>query len=401
MDNENEPKMKKGLLVSVAVLVILLLVGGGYYLGTQKKVDTQVTPTPYSTTDIITSTPLSTTPTPKVSSTPLSTTLLYTEVSGTVNTPGRAYDVVKIFRKVGSAKPELLATVGKAGEFPSSFVLSPDKKTLLINLESKLQALDLSSKALTTVFTPKKQVFDLVYSPDGTRIFIWDQIYAPSNNDYAYYVHDFNLSTKKDTILAQGTEQQIYYPVEWRKDDVVVLGIPKGEFSGIASFNVATKKLYTTPGNFSQGVVSQTGMRMATYEKSIDDACNSFSGSANSTHKIIDPVSGKEYANIGASDKRVSVIAFSPDDEMVAYSEQASRTSQNDCDQEQSSTYYQASAESTGTPTVVNDIDALLNSWGLGEYAYASTKDGKAWSIYEQGKVTVSSNSPLRVISAY
>ncbi len=396
-----EPQKSIVLPIIVTILISAVLFGGGGYYWAKT---TTTAPTPAaiaSPTTIVTQVATTATPTPKPSTTPLSATLLYTEVSNTINTATRSYDVVKIYRKSGTAKPELLATVGKAGEFPSSFVLSPDKKTLLINLESKLQALDLTTKSLTTLFTPKKQVFGLVYSPDGSRLFIWDQIYAPSNNDYGYYVHDFNVSSKKDTILAQGTNQDIYFPMAWRSDDTVVLSLPKGESSSLASFSLATKKVTETPGNYSSGTISQTGMRMAVYDKSVEDVCSTFSGTAFSSHKIIDPVSGKEYASVGSSSKMVSVIAFSPDDKNVAYTEQSPRKDQSECDKDQLSTYYQAATESDSTAIAVKDIDTLLNSWKLGENAYASSKDGKAWTISEQGKVTITATSPLRVIATY
>jgi hypothetical protein len=398
MQPESPKKMSKILIVLVCILALVLVMGGGYYLGTQKKNGSQVVQT------TVTSSPSSlATPTPDVSASPVTATLVYTEETDAIETASRRYVVVNIFRKVGDAKPELLATVGKAGEYPSGFILSPDKKTLLINLESKLQSLDLATKALTTVFTPKKQVFDTVFSPDGTRLFIWDQVYAPTNKDYAYFIHDFNLSTKKDTILAQGSNEEIYFPIAWRSDDTVVLGIAKGEFASLASFDLKTKKITATPGDHVSGSISQTGLRMAVTEKTVEDYCFSFGGGSDSTQKIIDPVTAKEFGSVGSSSKRVNILGFSPDDKTVAYSETTPGAVERDCVNEKvaDSVYYQASTDGSGTPTVVSKIDALLNSWGLGEYAYESTRDGKSWTIIQQGKTTISSNNLLHVITAY
>ncbi len=372
--------------------------GGGYYFARTQNPNTVATPI-NSSQPIVSLQPTETPiPLPAVSSSPLPVTLLYTEVSNTILTSTRLYEVDNIYRKVGDAKPELLATVGKIGEFPVSFTLSPDKKTLLINLESKLQTLDLTSKTLTTVFTPKNQVFGVVYSPDGTRLFVWDQ----KDDSRNYSIHDFNLGSKKDTILTQGTVDQFaYYPLHWRKDNIVVIGVGKGEFSTMASYNIATKKLVTTSGDPALGTLSQTGMRMATTGETIEDICNDFSGSTSSSQKIIDPISAKEYATIGSGTKDLSIIAFSPDDKSVAYSEVPPTTTKSDCDKSQAKTYYQTSVDSTGTATQVDNINALLNSWGLGENVYTSSKDGKSYSIYEQGKITVSSDHYLRIISAF
>ena len=45
------------------------------------------------------------------------------------------------------------------------FVLGPDKKTLYINLENKIQTLDLNSGKLTDLFTAKKEVAGMAFSP--------------------------------------------------------------------------------------------------------------------------------------------------------------------------------------------------------------------------------------------
>jgi hypothetical protein len=399
---ETTPPKKPSIRLIVIGLIILIssLSVGGYYLGasslTQNNPVTKISPAP-----ITQSTP-TVTVTPSVITSLISATLLYTEEKESIHSGTRSYPVVDIYRKVGDAKPELLATVGKVEEYPKGFILSPDKKTLLINLESKLQALDMSTKTLTTIFTPKKQVYsDVVYSPDGNRLFIWDQLYAPTNNDTNYFVHDFNLNTKKDTIVTQGAEEQIYYPLVWRSDNIVILGVAKGDFSSVASFNISTRKITDTPGDIATGPISRSGMRMAVMDKSIGDICNDFSASADSTQKIIDPVSAKTYTTIGSSQKIVTVLGFSPDEKKVAYSEQSPWKNKDDCSKEIPSTYYEASTENTDTPKMVTNIDALLNSWGLGERADESTNDGKSWTITEQGKTTISSNKELRVIATY
>lgn len=381
----------------ITVLAVLLLVGlilGAYFLGKQNATNKTSSPTTINT---------STSPTPATKSSALTATLIYTEVKDIITNTNtsRNYEVVNIYRKTGSGKPELLATVGKDNEQPGEMVLSPDKKTLYINLESKLQTLDLSSKTLTTLFTPKKQIFGFTFSPDGSRLLIWDQIYAPTDKDYAYFVHDFNIATKSDTILTQGTNEQTQYPINWRKDNKVLLGVPHGEFSTYASFDLATKKITPIEHTFVGGITSDDGTKMASANTNIEDICNSFGGDAPSTYKIIDPMTAKEYATIGSSTKRVSILAFSPDNKSIAYYEQPQRTTQADCSVDQPKTFYVASTDSTTSSTLVKDIDSLLNSWGLGEYAYESSKDGKVWEIYEQGKVTISSNKTLRVVATY
>src|SRR3989344_2602074 len=124
-------------------------------------------------------------------------------------TESRLWPTEKILRKVGGATPETLAEVGKVGEYPNNYKLNPDKKFLLINLGSKLQILDLTTKELKDLFIPKGVVGSMSYSPDGTQLFIWDDKYLPQDGNNRYYIHRFTISSRKDEILKQGTRELI------------------------------------------------------------------------------------------------------------------------------------------------------------------------------------------------
>lgn len=284
---------------------------------------------------------------------------------GAVDANDRRWPIERILRRVGHRAEETLAEVGRVGEYPIAYFLSPDKKFLLINLESKLQILNLETKELKDLFIPKQQVMTAVFSPDGKELLIWDQKYAPADGDYRYFIHRFTISTGEDRVLKEGTSENPFVLGAWRHDGKVILREGHPESSVPYSFDLATRELVKTPGEWEAGFLSASGRAMAVVKDIMEDACNDYTGEAPTAYHIIEPVSGKILGGVGVAGHRVSVLSFSPDDEEILYQAQKPWTRPQDCDKKATLNYYRAQIR-TGQATPLTDPKLILKNWNGG-----------------------------------
>ncbi len=349
-------------LLSV-VLVTALLVGGGVYFW-MKNAQKTVAPAPVTQTPIVTTTNEDKVP-----------VIIYTEEIKDTDGEGRSWPTVRIMKKVGSAAPELLAdNIGKVGEYAGAYALSSDHKTLYINLESKLQTLDLATKKLTNFFTPKKQVSSFKVSNDGKYMYVWDQIYA-STTDYGYYLHRLDLTTNTDTILKQGTLPDGTYIsiVQERSDGILVLMQSLGEAWAPWTFNLATKELRTVPGTVGglQGT-SGAGKYLSLSTDDVPSMCDDFFGALPSMYELLDSYTGNKVDTFGIKGKATDILGYSPDDSEVLFSSYQSMEKGTTDDYKQTTkeceayapvkTYYRMVIGS-GKPVLVTDYQAILDQW--------------------------------------
>ena len=283
--------------------------------------------------------------------------IIFSQEIKTAEASGRIWPTVRIFRKIDNSKPEILAEVGKIGEPPASFALNPDKKFLLINLEKKLQILDLESKEIRGLFVPKRKIRDIVYSPDGKQIFIWDQ----EMYDSLFYLHLFTINTGKDEIIKEGSSgASYYYPIKWRDDGKIILEKAIGEFSELYYLDLLTKQIIKTDHTSSPFTVFRRTGRAMNAEKSwISDICNRFSGDAPNSYEIIEPVSNKIFETIGIKDEAVDVLAFSPDNKEILVSTYKPWTKEEDCQKEPIRNHYKDEISSGRLIKIDNPLEVL------------------------------------------
>ena len=390
------PNNKPKIVVAVLSVVIILIIGTGFYLW--QKSSTEINETPSTSVLPNQNNPTETSPVTQ-STTPV---IIYAQQIKTTDNESRSWPTIKILRKIGNTEPETLAEVGKVGEYPNSYQLSPDKKFLLINLESKLQILDLATKELKDLFIPKRQVLSSSYSPDKTQLFIWDQKYAPLDGDNSYYVHRFKISSRKDEILKQGISESPFFGKIWREDDKVVLSEAHGDSSTPHYFDLANNQIVKTTGDYNSGLLSESGKAMAVVKDWTGDLCNDFSGDAASTYNIIDPVSGKILGTIGLSNNRVAILAFSPNDTEAFYQAEKPWTSREDCSKTAEKTYFKVQID-TNQATQINNPAELLASWNK-NYVGATTNydyEKRTWSILVNGQLVVTSSAELDIAGQY
>lgn len=336
------------------------------------------------------------------------TTVIYSEQISETNTSSRSWPTVRIMRKTGNGQPEILATVGKVGEYPSGFELSKDNKSIYINLESKLQKLDIATKKNVDIFTAKKQINSFVLSPDQSQIFVWDEEYASA--DQNYYLHVVNLNDLKDTILPNAgklDDKGFFYAKKWRTDAKIILLQGAGEVGWAWSYDLSSGKLAKDPSGSNYEFLSESGQLMTTTELTIDDICNEFSGSSSSLFSIHDVVSGKVIASsLGQKGKSGSVVAFSPDDKQLIYSSEEPNKNKEACNTEPKKTYYLHDL-SSGKETVLTDYVAQLKQWDLLtsglNYQYDQKNSNSTIKLGDKALLgpTPSSGNSIQVIKVY
>lgn len=372
----------------VAILLSAAIAGGTVYYWTKNQ--QPVTPQqPQATTTPSVQTPIATTT--NAAKTPV---VIYTEeIKQTMDEKqSRSFSTVRIMEKVGNDVPVLLAdNIGKVGEYAHDFKLSPDKKTLYISLESKMQKLDLATKTLTDFFTPKKQVQSYLISKDGKRMYIWDQIYA-STTDAGYYLHLLDLTTNTDKILKQGTlaDGTYLFISSEREDGILTLVKAMGEGSVPWSFNPKTGELRSVPEIPSTLLheISSTGKYIASNTEDVAAICNDIFGGISSIFVINDSYTGKKIDTFGIKNMATDILGYSPGDTEILFSSYAAlskptpenKGSTKDCENyKPTKTYYRMSI-GTGKPVAVANYQEVLNQWNPSSTNF----DSKYVSISDQ-----------------
>lgn len=301
-----------------------------------------------------------------------------------------------------------MAEIGGVGEYPTQFIISPDKKYLLINFENKIKLLDLESKKIIELLILKHSNFNgMALSPDGTHIFIWDQEYA--SQDKNYLVYDFNISSKEKKILKQGILNQAAYlfPVNWRNDNKIIMGEAKGDYSNVWVYDLKTNN-FQKVDDLYLGSLSGDGKLLALQKFSVSDPCNGYSGSDIGSYSIVDPVTAQKIDKIGDDKNVISFIAFSGDDKEILYEIMLpvteAKNDLSDCDQQYDNQgklkkYFKKIIG--GEISQVDDLDLLLKSWNAEEVnAELKSENGKNVIIFE-GSTIYSTGKGLSIIAEY
>lgn len=390
--------MRKGLstILTVGIVVVVMLaLGIGAYVFLTNKTQPQAKTEDTSNNDRSS----------EDSSATVRPFLIYAETISETTTPDRSWPTVSIYKTSDGSDKELLATVGKVGEYPGRFFLTPDKSKLLIGLESKLQILDLETKQLDDLLVAKNEIGDLVFSPDGKEALIWDQKYA--SNDLSYTLHRFNLSTKSDAIIKSGvmSEKPAYLsPYSWRSDNKIAMLEPMGEaadfwYLDMDSLEIKQSTVGPIGSSFAGGRNSKL---MATPSTTIADICNEMSGVGPNSYDFIDNVSGSKSGNVAATASLMTPVGFSPDDTEFIYYTTVPAKNASECNSPRTKSYFKVSVAS-GQPAPLDNLVEQLRIWDTNnigvEYAYS--KDDELNQLVIGHKIVASSAKSLQIVAQY
>jgi hypothetical protein len=239
------------------------------------------------------------------------------EVSGTA-TADRYWPTVNIFKRVGGDNPETIAqNIGKVGEYPSGSKLSPNKLSLAINLRSKIQLVNVKTKALKDLFVPKYQVESIIFSQDSKSLLVWDQVYPTGKS---YRVVKIDIATGSPTVIREGAPDAKwpygFYLNGWRSDNRVIMSRVTGsEFTEAYFMDLSTKTISIVPNTTAVGsfLVSDSANVMALPSGSIEDTCNAISSSSSNEANYIDSATGTSKYKLVDTSKHLKTLTFKAD----------------------------------------------------------------------------------------
>jgi len=322
--------------------------------------------------------------------------LIFSEEIDQIDSSGRGWVVKKISRIVGDNKPEeLIPSIGRVGEYPLSFLISPDKQILLANLENRLVKLDLKNKKIRDLlnFEYAGNYRGFNFSPDSKKLFIWDQDDASNERIPGYTIYVYNIATGVKTILKKGIAgdgmpKNGMIVFKWRTDNIIILGDPKGDFSELWIYNLNTNVLYRK--STAVGILNENGTVMVNQDTYVPDPCNDYSGTDIGSYVLYDPITLLVLDRIDGNKKVVHLVAISPNGDQVIYEIQDPVDTNKihdskDCFQSEStipntSVYY--SKKIGETPMIITDVDTLIKSWGVN--TEAKLKYNQDGSVYIQ-----------------
>ena len=344
----------------------------------------------------------------------------------------RSYPILELWWKVGRQPAELLTTVGKFGEYPADFTLIDNHQKVIVNLEQKLQLLDVATKELRDIFTAQHRVASYRLNADDTQLLILD--YDPYanrdvNSDKSYDIYRLSLVGGEKTNIAHGTNLAEEsgcggYPflVE-EKDYVIEISCGLGEVSNGPYFlDLTTSKISQGPDFGAHGGGSAVGGSVsgeklqATITQETDDVCNDFSGLAAAVYKVTDKTTKTVLGSFGDLDHKVPYwTVISPDETAILYAQEDLYTRGEVTDSQGATTsrcfeepknrqyYLWRAADNTSTP--VDDYLAVLTEWKKLYYVVKTDySDNQNSSItFDDQPIITSSGRPylLELIAAY
>lgn len=313
---------------------------------------------------------------------------------------------VRIMHRTGNNPPEVLATLGKVGEYPSTIRLTPDRRSMFISLESKLVRYDMSTKEIRDFYIPTGSILDFTFSPDGSQVLILDQA------DANLHVIDIVTANVNKAYIGKASMDSIFI---WRSDDMLLGYASKGEGGWSVNFNLKTgREENGTDGTY--GALSSDGYLKAVPMNKEKDAtvlyCYERGNYSPAFTSVIDSRTSKEIERFGDENHYTAFVAFSPDNREVLYYQENLVSDPNECtstDRIVDRKYYKMDINGmnqVNQPIMVEDHLSLLTGWGINklgvgeDYKFNNEPENSSSIVYGDYLIAKSS-SFIRLVDAW
>jgi hypothetical protein len=305
-----------------------------------------------------------------------SNVVIYSVEDSKIRGEGRSYPVLSLYKKYGGANSIKFATVGAVGEYPIQFAVSPNKKKVAVNLESKLILIDVGSGEKETIYTPKFVVGGrIAFSPDSSKVAFVDGNYYVETENVTLYTYD--LIQKK--LIEQITSQDLtFIDVDnWRTDNILLVSVtaPKGCAQANYKLFDLNNKSFTSLPTISFASRSIDGQYVIQSVDKIRPPVCEDSAQENMCSEIVyyftrkmsvsDPVKNVSLGNFGDGSQAVGFIALSPKADQVLYAISPMPTITEQCDSNLRNTTYEIKNLKTGLIEPVSDLSQQLQLWGI------------------------------------
>ncbi len=297
-----------------------------------------------------------------------------------VRGPGRAFPVLSIYKRVNNQEPIKFATIGGVNEYPNSFALSPNKRKVAVNLESKLVIVDIATGEIETLFLAKYQIGGQIsFSKDGSKIAFIDgsqyKVGPPPDYKYAYTLYILDLETRELQALAQNETFQYEHVESWQSNDRLVLSFTPAKGCALPRYGL----LNTVTNNIEEKVSLNEGgmyhkdLKTQSLNSIVPNSCQSLASEnmcgeraytfyqkrnfLNSTNNI-------DLNDIGEIGKGLGSSIISPDLNSVLYSMYDLPTEALQCEQPRLLGYFLKDLV-TGEVNNIDNLGDQLAKWGI------------------------------------
>lgn len=291
---------------------------------------------------------------------------VYWIVESQTSTRERSWPTKSIWIKRSEQPAKLLAHIGKTGEYPNWALLSPAHDYVAIDLETKVQLLHIQTKEVRTVLEAPNGVSGMAFSPDGSELWVSEgHLYDERDNTY-HTIHAIDVATGEAEVRARGKNEGLGgdLSIDYARSDGIVFYhlntySESGPPGGALDTNTGT--YLNTHGSYA---LSDDG-KIALGEPATSriDPCEGIGGpyTLPFTHKVVEPVTGRELGVVGQPGKIFRFISFSPDGSQVVY--YAAPPYENCDSPREPGAYYRQAIAPGSVSQFVKDPNALLREW--------------------------------------
>ena len=305
--------------------------------------------------------------------------VLYATQESEIPGNGRGYPVLGLYKMEREKEPVKFSSVGAYNEYPVEFAVSPNRKKVAVNLETKLVVIDVETGVKETIFTPEFVVGGrIAFSSDGTQLAFIDGNYFVSSEYSTLYT--FDLANKKLIPQLSSAEMKFIDVDAWRSDNVIVLSATAGKGCALPEYSLydlTTKKLSSeTVPDFRLRSGDGTYVVIPTKTDTPDACLNvgsmcDYAYKATMHYRVYDPLTNVILGEFGQDKARVEFITLSPDDGSVLYKVIPWPTTEAQCDDTASGLEYYVKNFSSNTVEIVKDLESKLTEWGIAVEGYS------------------------------
>ena len=277
----------------------------------------------------------------------------------------------ELFRRTSEGNQIAIAALeDESRDFFPSFLVLPDESAVLVSFPDRIYNLNPHTGVMNLVYTSHHRVYNLVLSPDGSQVFIWD---GGSDNylfNNKYIALTYTPKTGKITTLGEGTYDAGigFSPSNWVNDSLISFAQSgKDDFSTYYQYNPKTNALTNTGITLhSHSLANPTDSILAVEGPVADTAsavCTDPYSVAPSSYTV-ENASGITLGSFTIPQKQVLPLYFSPDSTQILLKVYDIASEYSKCNTPTNVEYYETNIAGTAMTKVANFNDKLA-AWNI------------------------------------
>jgi hypothetical protein len=333
---------------------------------------------------------------------PDSLVVLYSTKATETEVDNRYWPTLNIWGKEGNRPPELIATVGTVGEYPSQIVMSPDHNYVAVDVETGVYLVDLKTRVMKKVYsTVGGNIIGVIFSRDSSSLVVSDE-----NSITIVKFITGSGQILKQKLADHNPKVGDVLPIVLRNDGVLLYEPVsyKDCWLAIGAMTFDHGEMYATSTNIYPFAVSTNGMvAIGDDVESIPNPDSEMCGTGkiSTVVSIVEPVTNTMLGRVGVHGMAFNFVAYSPDTKTVLYKASS--------DKWQTHAYYLQDINNSSVPRTVADPYTILQAWKAEEgpvTAWYSPEtrptDDQMRSLYVNNQpILISESMPSLIVQYY